>query len=53
MSATLSEMACEAEHCCAYVCCCCQQGGIDERGGTDAPPVAEQTDNTKLEGSKA
>lgn len=29
------------------------QGGIDARGGTDAPTVAEQTDNKDLEGSKA
>jgi len=35
------------------LCVLLLQGGIDERGGTDAPSVAEQTDTTKLEGSKA
>lgn len=29
------------------------QGGIDAKGGQDAPTVAEQTDNKDLEGSKA
>ena len=29
------------------------QGGVDERGGTAAPDMAQQTDTGKLEGSKA
>lgn len=33
--------------------CLCLQGGIDERGGTGGPSLAEQADNSKLEGSKA
>jgi hypothetical protein len=29
------------------------QGGVDERGGTSAPDMAQQTDTSKLEGSQA
>lgn len=29
------------------------QGGVDERGGTAAPDMAQQADTSKLEGSKA